>query len=80
MSVKQIRLHIKPKRKFHNNLGHKEHSAHSPHPHNLFANISQILKLFPHHHLHTSTANHTQSDKCDKREEICIGSNISAVE
>jgi hypothetical protein len=43
MSVKQIPLYIKTKCKFHDNLGHKEHSTHSPYPHVLFLNLSQIL-------------------------------------
>ena len=43
MSVKRIRLHIKAKRKIHDNLGHKEHSTHSPHPHSIFFTIPHII-------------------------------------
>jgi hypothetical protein len=43
MSKKWIRLCIKAKRNIHDNLGHKEHSIHSPHPHILFVNLPQIL-------------------------------------
>jgi len=38
---------MKAKRKIHNNLGHKEHSTHFPHPHNLFVNILQIFTPHP---------------------------------
>ena len=80
ISVKKIRLHIKTKSKFRDNLGHKEHNTHYLHSHSLFVNLPKILKPFPNHHLHTSTSSHMHTDKCDKKEEICIGSNLSAVE
>jgi hypothetical protein len=46
--VKQTPLHIKTKRKIPDNLGHKEHSTHSPHLHSLFVNLPQICTLHPH--------------------------------
>ena len=36
MSVKGIRLDINTKRKIHDNVGHKEHSARYPQPHSVF--------------------------------------------
>jgi hypothetical protein len=47
MSVKWIRLYITVKHKIHNNLGHKEHIAHSSHPHSLFVTPPQILAQTP---------------------------------
>ena len=47
MLVKQIPLNIKAKRRIHDNLGHKEHSTHSPHPHSLFLNLPQISTTPP---------------------------------
>ena len=47
MSVKQIRIYIKAKRKIHDNLSHKEHSIHFPHSHSLFVNLPQMLRQPP---------------------------------
>ena len=75
MSVKRIRLRIKAKRKIHDNLGHKEHSIHSPQPHILFVNLSQILTT-------RSSLNATFLHRADvkKMDLNCIASNISAVQ
>jgi len=43
MTVKQIRLYIKAKRKIHDNHSHKEHSTHFHHPHSSFVNLPQLL-------------------------------------
>jgi len=58
--VKKIRLYT-GNRKIHDNLSHKEHSTHFPHPHSLFVNLPQILtQPFP--NSRTSTSSPTGTD------------------
>jgi hypothetical protein len=45
--VKEIPLNIQAKRKLKDTLGHKDHSTHSPHPHSLFSNLTQISTTPP---------------------------------
>jgi hypothetical protein len=78
MSVKRIRLYIKTKRKIHDYLGLKEHSNHSPQPHSLFLNLSQILTPPSPKHL-TSISNNTHTDACEKWDVICVAVNIFSV-
>ena len=79
MSVKQIRIYIKAKRKIHDNLSHKEHSIHFPHSHSLFVNLPQMLLHLPPNR-RTSTSSHTLTDACERRERNLYVSNISAVQ
>jgi hypothetical protein len=81
MSVKQIPVYIEAKYKIHDNLGHKEHSTHTPHPNGLLLNLPHILTLpTPNRARQIFTSNHKRPGKCEKRGVSCIGSNISALQ
>jgi hypothetical protein len=78
MSVKQIRLYIKAKRKTHDNHSHKEHSTHFPHSHTLFVNLPQMLTLtkLPHSNIEP----HAHWRMWKEENVIRITSNISVVQ
>jgi len=84
MLVKQIGLYIKAKRKIHDNLSHKEHRTHFPHPHSLFVNLPQMLRPTTPHHTHQTTALLHQATRSlthvKRRERNLYVSNISAVQ
>jgi hypothetical protein len=65
--VKVIPLHIKIKRRIHDNLGHKEHSTHSPHPHSVFLNLLQILTTPP--TVHATLLKRTASKLADVKKK-----------
>jgi len=72
--VKRIRLY-KAKRKIRDNLSHKEHSTHFPHPHSLFVNLPQMLRQPPPPFTNKQPLTHEK-----RKESNLYVSNISAVQ
>jgi hypothetical protein len=48
-----ITLHVKAKRKIHDNLGHKEHSTRYPHLYRTFVNIHNYIRVLRTNKIHT---------------------------